>query len=181
MLVFGGGHVWSLSLSGTPTWTELIPTGTPGSAVIYDPAHDRFVGFGGFLSLSGTPTWTDQPPTGTPPTVVYYAIYDPRRNRMVVFGGEGPTYPYRAGVWTLSLSDSPAWTKMTSMGTPPSGRGGATAIYDPVRDRMVIYGGRDIEGTANMWALSLGDTPTWTELFPTGLMPFGTIQPFGHL
>src|SRR6185503_6866851 len=62
LLVFGGygkhypgstnyeylSDVWQLSLDGTPTWTELFPTGTPppgrlAGAAVYDDFRQRFV------------------------------------------------------------------------------------------------------------------------------------------
>jgi hypothetical protein len=198
MVVFGGGwsegayfgDVWSLSLSDTPAWTQLMPTGTPPSArathsAIYDPERDRMVVFGGYnvdgsgvlndvwaLSLDGTPAWTQLSPTGASPNGRGYhsAIYDPVRDRMVAFGG------YSSGalhndVWALSLAGTPAWTQLTPMGTPPGAREGQSAIYDPERDRMVVFGGY-VWGTDNdVWALSLGGTAAWTPLAPTGPLP----------
>src|SRR5262249_21973435 len=52
---------------------------------------------------------------------------------------------------------------------PPTTREGHSAIYDPVRDRMVVFGG--FGGgfyfnhlTNDVWALSLTGRPTWTQL-----------------
>ena len=47
-----------------------------------------------------------------------------------------------------------------------------TAIYDPVRDRMVVFGGYDGNGNRNdVWALSLSGSPAWSELTPAGSLP----------
>ena len=82
-------------------------------------------------------TWaTNPPPSGRSE---HTAIYDPVRDRMVVFGGYDGTL--RNDVWALSLSGSPAWSALAPAGSPPSARYGHTAIYDPVRDRMVVFGG----------------------------------------
>jgi hypothetical protein len=179
MLVFAGNDVWALSLSGIPAWTQLTPAGTPppqGDAAIYDPVRDRVVGFGGngawALSLSGTPAWTRLTTTGTPPAgrQGHTAIYDPLRDRMVIFGGYDGSWPRRNDVWALSLSGTPAWTRLTPAGLAPEGRVDHTAIYDPVRDRMVIFGGWDIYN--DTWALSLSGSPAWTELFPAEKRPW---------
>lgn len=203
VLTFGGykssrywNDVWALSLSGTPVWMQLTPTGTPPAgracpSAVYDPVRDRMVIFGGHyddvlcyndvwaLSLSGAPAWTQLTPTGTPPTVRRSpsAIYDPVRDQMVVFGGvctDASVYlqePRFNDVWALSLSGTPAWTQLAPAGALPSARRYHSAIHDPVRDRMVMFGG-DISGSAtDVWTLSLGDAPAWTQLATTGTPP----------
>ncbi|MGH7740617.1 MAG: Kelch repeat-containing protein [Candidatus Eiseniibacteriota bacterium] len=196
MLVFGGqgplgllSDVWALSLSGIPTWTQLSPSGAPPSArnshtAIYDPVRDRMLVFGGFdgihalnevwaLSLAGTPTWMQLTPSGTPPGPHYFhsAIYDPLRDRMVIFGGADGTNDVN-DVWALSLAGTPAWLQITPAGTPPSARYSHSAIYDPTNDRMVVFGGNGSTGVLNdLWTLSLGSSPTWTQAAPAGTPP----------
>src|SRR5262249_4152853 len=171
--------VWSLSLAGNPGWTQVRPAGASPSerayhTAIFDPVRDRVVVFGGIhgdrlnevwtLSLTGDPTWTLLTPNGTPPSARYLhtAIYDPVRDRMLVFGGFA-----LAGlndVWELSLSGTPTWTQLTPAGTPPSAREGPTAIYDPVRDRMLVFGGYSAAYLNDVWELSLAGSPAWTQL-----------------
>ncbi len=205
MVVFGGSdgrlgtfslnEVWALSLSGTPGWSALSPSGTLPNGryshtAIYDPMRDRMVVFGGAddsgsinnvcwaLSLSGTPAWSALSPTGTLPSAHYghTALYDPTRDRMVVFGGYDGS-GFRNDVWALGLSGTPAWSALSPTGTLPAGRDGHTAIYDPVRDRVVVFGGFDggpepvIFGLNDVWALSLSGTPGWGALSPTATMP----------
>jgi hypothetical protein len=197
LLVFGGwdngvmfSDVWALNLSGGPIWTPLSPTGTPPVArfalsAIYDPLRDRIVLYGGDsgivqgdvweLTLPGTPAWNALAPTGSPPPERWghTAIYDPLRDRMVVFGGRDNLDADRNDVWALSLSGSPAWTQLAPTGTPAGPRTLHTAIYDPVRDRLITYGGL---GPGNIrqsdtWTLSLSGTPSWTELATSGNPP----------
>jgi hypothetical protein len=142
-----------------------------------------FGGFGGFnpspfsfndvwaLSLAGSPTWTQLTPAGTPPSARYghSAIYDPVGDRMVVFGGYNGSMIN--DVWALSLAGSPTWTRLTPAGTLPSVRYGHTAIYDLVRDRMVVFGGYGASSLNDVWALSLARSPTWTQLTPAETPP----------
>jgi hypothetical protein len=91
---------------------------------------------------------------------------------MVVFGGGGASV-YN-DVWALSLAGSPAWSALAPAGSPPSGRYEHTAIYDPVRDRMVVFGGYELN---DVWALSLAGSPAWSPLVPSGGRPSGR---YGH-
>lgn len=192
MVVFGGVNggtdVWALSLDDHPTWEKLHPSGTPPGTraehrAIYDPARDRMVIFGGAdgslhndiwaLSLGATPAWSQLTPTGAPPSGrrSHTAIYDPARDRMVVFGGSDGCL--RNDVWALSFAGTPAWTELTAAGTPPTERLAHTAIYDPTRDRMVVFAGFDTlyNRCNDAWSLSFGGAPGWSRLTPAGTLP----------
>lgn len=189
--------VWQLSLDGTPHWTELFPSGqTPtgrlAGAAVFDPMRQRFVGFGGtinapvdtwVLNLRGQANWLPLPIGGTRPNGGWgmTSVYDARGDRMLIFGGSTSDDYYGSNndVWELKLRGLPQWTKLTTAGTPPSPRRSSTAILDPIRNRMVVYGGFDaVPGSdqflGDTWALDLGsDPPTWTELTPAGTTPHG--------
>ena len=110
-------------------------------------------------------------PPGNESSARYYfsAIYDPVRDRMVVFGGVDGLGPHN-DVWALSLAGDPAWSALRPAGNAPSARYGHTAIYDPAHDRMIVFGGYDaVTGSrSEVWALSLSGSPTWSELKPGG-------------
>ena len=197
VLVFGGSDgllrndLWSLSLSGTPQWTHLHPTGAAPSprqehSAIYDPIGDRMLVFGGNdgapcgdlwqLTLSGTPHWTLLSPGGSPPAARsgHSAIYDPVRQRMIVFAGQGAGATVLDDAWALSLGGSPAWTLIVPQSKPPEARARAVAIYDPPRDRLVMFGGdrgQPNDVLSDAWALSLGASPAWTLITPSGAGP----------
>ena len=180
MVIFGGNSpsgdrndVWALSLAGSPPWTPLPPAGTPppprsGPAAIYDPLRDRMTVFGGVLdgfrfndvwvlSLAGSPTWIPLAPGGTlPPTLSgHTAIYDLPRDRMVVFGGSSnSSTALPEDVWALSLA-APAWSHPIPAGTPAYGPIGHAAIYDPLRDRMLVFGGVDWGAVYHNQAMAL--------------------------
>jgi len=129
---------------------------------IYDLVNDRMVIFGGStsdayfgvhndvweLSLrEETPTWNKLEPLGTLPVArrTLTSVYDPLRNRMVVFGGwdanGNETTSFLNDTWALSLSQPPLWTQLAPTGGPPTGRDAMAAVYDPLGDRLVVFGG----------------------------------------
>ena len=87
--------VWQLTLSGTPTWSQVTVEGTPPQETtniraVYDPVGDQLVVIGPdgvqALTLSGTPTWR---PSRAHPTRYGPAVaYDSPGARMLSMGGE---------------------------------------------------------------------------------------------
>lgn len=125
------------------------------------------------LPLSGSDAWNLLAPPGSSPSARYYnsAIYDAKRARMVVFGGIDSRSSHN-DVWALSLSGNPEWSALAPTGNAPSARYGHSAIYDPARDRMVVFGGYAAAGSCqDLWALSLGESPAWSALEPDGKAP----------
>lgn len=189
--------VWELDLDGTPKWHELFPAGQAPSgrlagAAVYDPMRQRFVGFGGtiaepvdtwVLNLRGQANWQPLPIDGDRPYGHWgmTSVYDARRDRMLIFGGSTDDGYYGANndVWELTLRGLPEWHKLVVAGTPPSPRRSGAAIYDPIRDRMVVYGGFDaVPGSDafldDAYALDFsGSIPTWSALAPAGALPAG--------
>ena len=196
MLVFGGrtggfsplSDCFALTLSGTPTWSALPsnPFFTSGGDRfgIYDAPRDRLVvvdpDIGVFaLTLSGTPTWS-QLTNALPPNTGsfgYTLIRDSARDKMVTFGGWIPSnnpYIYFNAVNEFSFATN-SWTTLSAT-NPPHARSHSAAIYDPLRSRMVMFGGYYYEaGTDHwvndVWALPLGTTPAWSQLTPSGSVP----------
>jgi hypothetical protein len=179
MVVYGGGwgdwsdfheEIWALPLAGG-SWIPITPIGPEpigrdGHTAIYDPVGDRMVicgghdGFGTFrrdvwaLDLD-THVWTEIVPTAVLPHDVVWmtAVYDSPRQRMLVFGGTDFVNGGSSNeLWSLALSGPPAWTLLDPSGVKPMGRQLHGAIYDPVRDRMVVYGGLNgVMGFTDVW------------------------------
>lgn len=182
MLVFGGwsgfsswNDVWALSLSGEPTWTEVDAPGGPaifGHSAVYDPVRDRMLVFVGrdvwALSLADPPNWTHLNPVGVRPTARadQTAIYDPVGDRLIVFGGRGMHAVRLGDVWELSLGGEMRWAQIVTEGAAIPPRDRHSAVYDPVRNRMVVYGGNGANAgfLGDAWALSLTGSPVWTQL-----------------
>lgn len=201
MVVFGGhdgtrylNDVRVLALAGPNVWSTLTLAGrVPGErrehATVYDPVSDRLVLFGGYdgrfyddvwsLPLDAPTAWTAWSPDGALPALFRPStIYDPRRHRLIVFGGYDGSLP-RNEVWALALGGAPVWTRLQTLGVPPTPRWSHSAVYDATRDRMVVFGGWSASPAylGDSWALSLDGDPTWTELHPAAPLPAAR---YGH-
>ncbi len=186
------GGLWELPLRGPHQWKPIEVAGESpllrwGHSAIYDPVRDRMVVFGGSfatttttmndtwaLKLSDPPAWQELHPSGSPPSdrCGHTAIYDPVRDRMLIYGGiyEAGNVYAQPGVYALSFRDSLVWSLLETTGGPPSDRSFHSTVYDSVRDRLVVFGGAEIEPWDDTWALLLAGTPAWT-LLPAGAPP----------
>jgi hypothetical protein len=176
-------QVWTLSTLDDPTWADVPaqpwPLGTEGGSIVFDPLRDRLLLFGGGLNYgaaNSSDTWElslanpsgwklVETSTGTRPAgrFQHAAIYDPTGDRMIVFG-EYTGHPLQ-DTWALSLSGDLEWQLVSGV-SPAGSRYRLAAIYDPVRDRMIVYGG--YIGDDGVWALDLSGSPSWMHLASGG-------------
>jgi len=159
-------------------WTTPVqPVGPPPPArccheAIFYPAYSRLVIFGGWNGSTElgdlwelpydtfpSPGWTLRLAAGAiGPRTDHVAALDRVRNRLVVHGGVLGVE--RLGdAWATTLVGAPSWDSLAAAGTPPAPRGDHAAVYDPVRDRLLVYGGREGNPAApfgDLWALTWG-------------------------
>ncbi len=176
LLLFGGrdgsgsalADLWELPLGGPLQWAPIatsgpVPEARDLAAAAYDAERDQFVLFAGrgvagqaladawVLPLGGSLEWSALSPTGVAPAARYGPafVFDASRDRLVVFGG-GDVATWLADGWELTLSGTPAWRALASMGVTPPPRREASAVFDVPGDRMLLYGG-------SSYATRLGD------------------------
>lgn len=174
MTVYGGdagstnfGDVWILShangTGGTPTWTQLSPTGSApntrsGHTAVYDSLNNRMIVFGGFhlssalsdtavLSfangIGGVPAWTSVTTKGTAPAVGFHsAVYDSTLNDMYVFAGSSSEAKLAGDDHAFTLSSAngvgtSSWTR----GGPPA-RYSQSMFYDAVSNSVFVLDGQ---------------------------------------
>lgn len=90
-------------------------------------------------------------------------IFDPVGKRLILFGGSTDA-GLSMDTWAFDLS-AKTWTKLVTVGAPPSGRFGFDAIYDPVGHQMVIYNGQGAGFFNDTWTLNL-TTLEWKDVSP---------------
>ena len=159
--------VWVLGLSGAPGWWKLNPTGTPpaprkGHSAVYDVGNNRMIVFGGETDSSAFPSdiWiltNADGSSGTPAWEPFASItpvagrsghavgYNPVSNRMVMSHGGQFCWGAPGDMWVLDhangMGTPTGWTSWSIPGTPPAIRRDAAFAYDPIRNRLLVYGG----------------------------------------
>jgi hypothetical protein len=176
----------ALYLTEVPRWERLFPGGPQPAGrtshfLQYDESRQRVILFGGWrsfdawqLSLADSLTWSS---ICGPPSFRngHSGVFDPIRRRLIVFGGDGMLPGCLNDLWSCELDPEPRWTALDAGRESPPARCEHSAIYDPVRDRMIVFGGTATQGINDdmndSWALSLSGPPQWTRLESEGLRP----------
>jgi len=166
-ILFGGKNdqnenideVWALNLSAQ-RWRLVETTGdkppaTEDHSLIYDPNGNRLILFGGedgrtwnnlyALDLASN-RWHNLTSPETPAREDHVAVYDSRGKRMIVWGGHD-NHTLDSDLWSFGLNpksqDFEHWQQLTGGRKRPGERSDHTAVFDSLRNRMVLYGGWD--------------------------------------
>jgi hypothetical protein len=149
--------------------------------LVYDPARERLVTFGGSGGRGVThgdtwvhdgTTWSKLEIANPPARLGHAMVFDARRGKVVVFGGMGAvapdapqgTRPPRLGdLWEF---DGRTWTRIHAMG--PSARFAGGATYDSKRGMVIIFGGLGDGNLGDTWGW---DGTSWKQLATTGPSP----------
>lgn len=188
-------------------WSGISPTvgvtqpDISGHVSIYDEINKVMIVFGGvvqnniylnWLSMfslltDGLEFWWDLNPLvpdGTPPKRANHSmICDIENKKMILFGGINPITLYFNDTWELSFTETTdgKWCPLPTTGSKPSPRASHTAIFDPIGQRMIVFGGTKYTTTGacpieascilgDLWALNLTDM-TWQEIIPPNPRP----------
>ncbi len=182
--------VWSVPLTGSGGWTTLYESIASngvalGSPAVFDPARRRILAVDasfdsqnpglvvfyqdGIASWSRAACAAPGPPQGRDGAV---AVFDPSGDRMILFGGGALSLEF-GDLWELSFAFSPPrWRRLLDHEDVPRPRRDASAIYDPQRRRMVLFGGYAGEPMNDTWVLDLASAdPVWRGLATRGAPP----------
>ena len=128
------------------------------------------------LGQSAQPAYSRLDVQGTLPAgrVDAPIVYDAPGRRLLMFGGQDAASP-RNDVWEYSL-DRREWTELNPSGTLPPARFGHTTVFDPVRRRLVLFGGQTSGFFSDVWAYDISQN-TWQQLSPDEA---GPNRRYGH-
>lgn len=183
---------WRFSLAND-SWTEVTPGGNlPQRRCLHSASFDtlnrRMIVYGGQSAGAlgdiwafdlAQHTWSELTPAQSPPGRWFPTnVYDTENHRVMIFGGNLGSGKANE-VWAFDLADN-EWQQLSTSGTPPTARDGATAIYLASEARMLVFAGRDGNGTYlnDIWSLDLSQ-PVSVEPLPENDLP-ASFQLFGN-
>jgi hypothetical protein len=183
---------------GMHEWSRMLPVALDGTTPVrrgfavanVEPSTGQLRIYGGLSPACLTDLWAFDPGTrawrqecAIEYTTVcqssyyqYSFVHDTRRNRLLALHGDAYWGRTENRIFALPLDGCGGWTELVHAGLEPLGRDDPSLVYDPVRDRVLMFGGV-IYGTRaadsgnaqdDVWALSMGDTVRWTQLAPHG-------------
>ena len=110
----------------------------------------------GVVPASESATWTrvGPPVMGPSSRDMQSAAFDETREVLVMFGGLGDAGELQ-DLWEWNPA-SGTWTQRFPIGLPPKPRGGASLVFDSIRNNFVLFGGRMASGNmyvdyADVW------------------------------
>ena len=187
--------LWALDLR-TQQWRNMTDSTAPARedhSAIYDSFSKRMVIFGGqqndghfvrtnlndlwALNLDPTSPYFEQWQSLTskdnlpPGRSNHVAVYDERKNRMVIYGGwdkdQKVSFDDTWAFYFPKISYAPGrWRQLKTRQSYPPARRHATGVYDATRNWLLIFGGFGREGYLNdVWALDL-EYDVWLNLTP---------------
>jgi len=201
LLLYGGkgdddvnvNELWCFEI-GPAKWARLRSEGPQpppreDHTLVLDTANDQLVMFGGEDGNTSSATWTfdlralrwqEITHASAPAIENHAAIYDPKALRMVVFGGmreRDDKQDLCEETWLLDLDKSSprygSWSELPATKPCPAPRREHRGVCDPVRHRMLIFGGRQRSSASyldDVWALDL-TSGTWKEVATHGERP----------
>lgn len=165
--------------------SATTPSGRYDARMVYNPITTHTVLFGGVTATDASTKqayefsdtwdwngtlWTQLFPLHVPQARYgHIMVYDSARDRIVMFGGRTNNSKLDLGdTWVFKNGD---WTQLNPPSSPPA-RLLAGAAYDPIRDRVVLFGGATITADGktttpyhDTWEF---DGTTWTQVLSDG-------------
>jgi len=198
LLIYGGyapgtdfTDTWGLSLGSTHSWAPLGASSAYAAydaPAAFDPPRNRMLVWA-YVShappaklienrFDDTIGWRLVPSTGVPPSGpgLHPAALDPGRGRWLVSGADpigGPAWL----LWGLDLETN-AWSQLGALGTSGQTRDLLSFAFDPVEDRLVIFGGRPYNSDLSTFAF--GANPGIGQPVPAGDAPRPREFPWMH-
>lgn len=116
---------------------------------VYDPTHEQILLYGGYAKTVTDEFWVwkdnewKQVTFPGPGNLSHFGMaYDTNANALYIFGGATSTSTFFSLIDKTWILSGGSWRELTPDNSP-SKRGGPAMGYDPMRKRIVLYGGFD--------------------------------------
>jgi hypothetical protein len=140
-------ETWSWNGEEWKLLSEAGPESRGHFGFVYDPSHQQTLLYGGYTSTATDEFWVwkdgawEEIDFPGPGSLSHLGMaYDPSENALYIFGGgtSGSTFSSLTDTtWVLTGGN---WREL-SPASSPSRRGSPALGYDPLRKRIVLYGG----------------------------------------
>lgn len=181
MLIYGGNstELWQYDKDGA--YSLLTPTATPAQryshTACWDSTNNRMLVFGGYTSTYTNETWSFNSSEGwvqytpTPsvgPRFASSLVWDSQNQRALLYGGWDTVASGNTGeLW--QFTNAGGWLLLDPGTDQPSVaeiRDSHCAVWDPVNNRMLVFGGTNSGGNLfnDFWQYTAADG--WKELNP---------------
>ncbi len=158
-----------------------VPSDSVPAGAVYDTGKKRVLLFDNRNSEIWTYEWNGTfreiatPAAGEVPRVTGGAAFafDDNRRRVVMFGGGSVAEPGTSLNDTWEFNGA-RWTLVTPVDAiRPPARKNAALVYDKIRGKTVLFGGRDVDGTSAVQKRDLWewDGKRWTNVAISGSWP----------
>ncbi len=170
-----------------PAVMAAQPSARSGSRAAHDPIVESVVMFGGLTAVDSATAqsyslnetwefdgtrWIRRFTQNTPPgRSSHVMVYDSNREQTIIFGGAAgndvlnDTWAYRGDWFNRN------WVQIETPDAP-GGRQHAGAAFDPIRDRMILFGGQkpseDKKSIVDLYDMWEFDGTTWTRILENG-------------
>jgi hypothetical protein len=185
---FSRVDVWSASLAPGAPWSRKFDSVSAEEVwsripLLFDPQRRELISLGRSsneaqvfrFKVDDPNAWAVVPVTGPGPVLERsgaVAVFDAPGDRVLLFGGGWDSFEL-GDLWELSFAvEPPRWRRIVTDDEAPRPRQGASAVFDPLRRRMILFGGYAGEPLNDTWELDLtAADPAWHRVETRGASP----------
>jgi alpha-tubulin suppressor-like RCC1 family protein len=203
VIMFGGSDVFRKNDlwwydPASNTWTEqtpaISPTARNGHSMVWDPVGQKVIMFGGsgtsptykndlwwYDPTSGTNgAWIDMTTTAISPTArIYHSmVWDPVGQCVIMFGGFDSSLKNDLWWYDPTSGTNGEWIdKTTMMAISPPARQYHSMVWDPVGQKVIMFGGADASRKNDLWWYdpASGTNGAWIDKTTTAISPTARI------
>ena len=135
-----------------------------GNTILYGGANEKFEIFGDTWAWDGA-QWTQVSTSGPSPRFPSAIVYDKSREKVLLYSGhyvDATSYITFSDFWEW---DGTSWNEIKMEGETPGARNIAHMVFDPLNERVLLFGGGEQTFLGDMWSWN---GTNWSQVAKTG-------------